>query len=44
MLFGLKTVPGTFQRHVNEVMADLIRSGDAVVYMDDFLIATQTIE
>jgi len=44
MPFGLKTAPATFQRHVNEVMADLIRSGDAVVYMDDFLIATRTIE
>jgi len=44
MPFGLKTAPATFQRHVNEVMADLIRSGDVVVYMDDFLIATRTIE
>ncbi|XP_076660892.1 uncharacterized protein LOC143364412 [Halictus rubicundus] len=44
MPFGLKTAPSRFQRFVNDVFSELIRSGDVVVYMDDILIATQTIE
>ncbi|XP_043258037.1 uncharacterized protein LOC122400580 [Colletes gigas] len=44
MPFGLKPAPTRFQRYVNEVISDLIRSGDVVVYIDDFLIATETIE
>lgn len=44
MPFGLKTAPLKFQRYVNDVLADLIKTGDIVAYMDDFLIATRTIE
>lgn len=44
MPFGLKNAPARFQRFVNDILNDLIRSGDVVVYMDDFLVATETIE
>ena len=44
MPFGLKPAPTRFQRFVNEVLDELIRSGDVVVYIDDFLVATETIE
>lgn len=44
MPFGLKNAPTRFQRYVNEVLNDLIINGDVVVYMDDFLIATDTLE
>lgn len=44
MPFGLKVAPSRFQRYVNEVLADLIRSKEVVVYMDDILVATRTIE
>lgn len=44
MPFGLKTAPTRFQRFVNEVLDDLIRTGDVLVYIDDFLIATETLK
>lgn len=44
MPFGLKTAPSTFQRFINNVFADLIKTGDVLVYMDDILVATETIE
>lgn len=44
MPFGLKNAPARFQRYVNEVLSGLIRSGDVVVYVDDFLVATETLE
>ena len=44
MPFGLKNAPARFQRYVNEVLSDLIKSGNVIVYMDDFLIATDTWE
>lgn len=44
MPFGLKSAPTRFQKFVNEIVDSLIRSGDALVYIDDFLIATETIE
>lgn len=44
MPFGLKTAPAKFQRFINAVLDELIRSGDVVVYLDDILIATTTIE
>ena len=42
--FGLKPAPTKFQRYVNEILTDLIRSGDVVVYIDDFLVATESLE
>lgn len=44
MPFGLKIGPQRFQRFVSEALADLITSGDIVVYMDDILVATVTLE
>lgn len=44
MPFGLKNAPARFQRYVNEVLSDLIKEGNVVVYMDDFLIATDTLD
>lgn len=44
MPFGLMTAPLRFQKFVNEVLREFIDSGDLVVYMDDFMIATSTIE
>ncbi|XP_018406278.1 PREDICTED: uncharacterized protein LOC108782494 [Cyphomyrmex costatus] len=44
MPFGLKVGPARFQRFVNEALAEQIRSGDIVVYMDDVLVATVTVD
>lgn len=44
MPFGLKVGPSRFQRFVNEALAELIRIGEIVVYMDDVLVATSTLE
>lgn len=44
MPFGLKVAPSRFQRYINQVLADLIRSSDVVVYMDDILISSSTLE
>ena len=44
MPFGLKTAPTRFQRFVNEVLKPVMITGDVVAYIDDFLIATKTIE
>lgn len=44
MPFGFKTAPSKFQRFVNAILNNLIKNGDIVVYLDDFLVATQTLE
>ncbi|XP_011874435.1 PREDICTED: uncharacterized protein LOC105565665, partial [Vollenhovia emeryi] len=44
MPFGLKGAPLKFQRYVTQVFKDPINAGDIYVYLDDFLIATETIE
>jgi len=44
MPFGIKIGPQMFQRFVNQIMADLIRKGSVVVYMDDILIASETLD
>lgn len=40
MPFGLKIGPQCFQRFINEVFAELIKSGNVIVYTNDILIAT----
>lgn len=44
MPFGIKIAPSCFQRFVNEVMRELVDEKVLKVYIDDFLIATETIE
>lgn len=43
MPFGLKGAPLKFQRYVTQIFKDQI-NGEISVYLDDFLIATKTIE
>lgn len=43
MPFGLKNAPSTFQRFVNKVFADMVKENRLIVYMDDIMIATESI-
>lgn len=42
--FGLKIGPQLFQQFVNEALEEIIKTGNIVVYMDDILVATETLE
>ena len=44
MFFGLTNSPATFQAMMNSLFGDLIASGKVVIYLDDILIFTETIE
>jgi len=44
MPFGLKIAPSRFQRYLNQVLAELIRESKIVVYMDDILVMSNTLE
>ena len=44
MFFGLTNSPATFQTMMNNIFKDLIDEGYVVVYMDDILVYTHTIE
>lgn len=44
MPFGLKNAPSVFQRFVSEILQSLIVSRKIVVYMDDILLATETVD
>jgi reverse transcriptase-like protein len=44
MFFGLTNSPATFQTMMNEIFQELITEGVVVVYMDDILIFTETLE
>jgi hypothetical protein len=44
MFFGLTNSPVTFQTMMNHLFKELITRGSVVVYMDDILIFTETIE
>jgi hypothetical protein len=44
MFFGLTNSPATFQTMMNDIFQDLISEGVVVVYMDDILIFTETLE
>jgi len=44
MPFGLKTATAKFSRFVNIVLQELIKAGHVLTYVDDFLIATESIE
>lgn len=44
MFFGLTNSPATFQTMMNDLFKDLIDEGFVVVYMDDILIFSETLE
>ena len=44
MFFGLCNSPSTFQTMMNHIFQDLINEGKVVVYIDDILIFTKTME
>lgn len=44
MPFGLKGAPLMFQRYVTRIFKEQIDAGEILIYLDDFLIATETIE
>jgi hypothetical protein len=44
MFFGLCNSPATFQAMMNDIFKDLIERGVVIVYLDDILIYTDTIE
>lgn len=44
MPFGLTNAPSVFVRYINDIFYDLIRDKKVIIYMDDILIATETVE
>jgi hypothetical protein len=44
MFFSLTNSPATFQTMMNEIFQDLIAEGVVVVYLDDILVFTETVE
>jgi len=44
MYFGMYNSPATFQLMMNKLFRELIITGKIVIYMDDILIFTQTME
>ncbi len=44
MFFGLTNSPATFQAMMNEIFRELITEGFVVVYLDNILIFTETME
>ena len=43
MFFGLCNLPTTFQTMMNHIFCDLINKGKVVIYMDDIMIFTKTL-
>ena len=44
MTFGLCNAPATFQTFMNHIFEDLLDTGQVVIYLDDILIFTHTID
>ena len=44
MFFGLTNSPATFQTMMDDIFKNLITEGMVVVYLDDILIFTKTLE
>lgn len=44
MPFGLKNAPAVFQRYINNIFKDFIAADKLLVYMDDILIASETLD
>ena len=43
MYFGLMNLPSTFQTMMNNIFQDLINRGLVIIYIDDILIATESL-
>ena len=41
MFFGLTNLPATFQVIMNDILRDLIDTGDIAAFMDDVLVGTE---
>jgi hypothetical protein len=44
MFFGFTNSPATFQTMMNDIFTDLIAEGHVIIYLDDILIFTRTLE
>jgi len=44
LLFGFSELPAEFQKRVNDIFKDLVRSNKVQLYIDDILIATTNFE
>jgi hypothetical protein len=44
MFFGLYNSPFTFQTMMNEILEKLVLEGYVLLYLDDILIPTETLE
>lgn len=44
MPFGLKNGPAVFQRFISDVLQDMVRARQVMVYMDDIILATRSVE
>ena len=43
-LLGLKTMRAKFQRFINAIFSELIKSGEVIIYLDNILVASKTLE
>jgi len=41
MFFGLTNLPATFQAIINNILRDLIDTGDVAAFIDDILVRTE---
>ena len=44
MFFGLTNSPATFQTMMNDILRELVNEGHVIIYLDDILIFTETLE
>lgn len=44
MPFRLTNAPRVFQRYVNDIFRDLVRANKVLIYLDDILIATESVD
>jgi len=44
MPFGLTNAPRVFQRYVNDIFHDLVRTNKVLIYLDDILIAAESVD
>ena len=44
MPFGQKKAPSVFQRFINKIFSDMTKADEVIIYLDDIMIATETVE